>query len=66
VAATGAIIYISHGIYWLDAAVALVIAFVVAYHAERLLVGSSSRCSAKPARLLVPLRRRRQLDGDRI
>jgi cobalt-zinc-cadmium efflux system protein len=37
VAATGALIYISHGIYWLDAAVALVIAFVVAYHAERLL-----------------------------
>ncbi len=35
VAATGAVIYISHRIYWLDAAVALVIAFVVAYHAER-------------------------------
>jgi cobalt-zinc-cadmium efflux system protein len=45
VAAAGAIIYISHGIYWLDAAVALVIAAVVAYHAERLL-----------SRILVALR----------
>jgi cobalt-zinc-cadmium efflux system protein len=46
VAATGAIIYVSHGIYWLDAAVALVIAIVVAYHAVRLL-----------GRILVALRR---------
>lgn len=45
VAATGAIIYVSHGIYWLDAAIALVIALVVGYHAERLL-----------SRILVALR----------
>ncbi len=37
VAATGAIIYISRGAYWLGAAVALVIGLVVAYHAECLL-----------------------------
>jgi cobalt-zinc-cadmium efflux system protein len=37
VAVTGAVIYAAHGIYWLDPAVALVIAAVVAYHAIRLL-----------------------------
>jgi cobalt-zinc-cadmium efflux system protein len=36
VAAAGAIIYLVHGVYWLDPAVALVIAVVVGYHAARL------------------------------
>jgi cobalt-zinc-cadmium efflux system protein len=38
VAAAGAVIYTSHGLYWLDPAVALTIAAVVAYHATRLLL----------------------------
>ncbi len=37
VAVTGAVIFIVHGVYWLDSAVALVIAVVVAYQAQRLL-----------------------------
>jgi cobalt-zinc-cadmium efflux system protein len=37
VAATGAAIYAFHAPYWLDPAVALVIAAVVGYHAARLL-----------------------------
>lgn len=37
VAVTGAVIYAAHGLYWLDPAVALVIAAVVGYHATRLL-----------------------------
>lgn len=37
VAAAGAVIYASHGLYWLDPAVALTIAVVVGYHAARLL-----------------------------
>ena len=45
VAAAGAIIYVSYATYGLDAAVALVIALVVGYHAERLL-----------SRILVALR----------
>lgn len=38
VAATGAIIYATGGLYWLDPAVALGISTIVAYHALRLLV----------------------------
>jgi cobalt-zinc-cadmium efflux system protein len=38
VAITGAVIYAAHGLYWLDPAVALVIAAVVGYHAARLLL----------------------------
>jgi cobalt-zinc-cadmium efflux system protein len=37
VAAAGAVIYASHGLFWLDPAVALTIALVVGYHATRLL-----------------------------
>jgi cobalt-zinc-cadmium efflux system protein len=38
VAATGAIIILTHGFYWLDPTVALVIAAIVSYHAARLLI----------------------------
>jgi cobalt-zinc-cadmium efflux system protein len=38
VAAAGAVIYASHGLFWLDPAVALTIALVVGYHATRLLL----------------------------
>ncbi|MHB1785007.1 MAG: cation diffusion facilitator family transporter [Acidimicrobiales bacterium] len=37
VAVTGGIIYLAGGLYWLDPAIALVIAAVVAYHADKLL-----------------------------
>ena len=37
VAVTGAVIYRTHGLYWLDPAVALAIALVVGYQAVRLL-----------------------------
>jgi cobalt-zinc-cadmium efflux system protein len=37
VATTGAVIYVAHGLYWLDPAAALVISVVVGYHATRLL-----------------------------
>ncbi|MGH9115203.1 MAG: cation diffusion facilitator family transporter [Acidimicrobiales bacterium] len=37
VGVTGAVIYFTHGLYWLDPAVALVISVVVGYHAARLL-----------------------------
>ena len=37
VAITGAIILLSHGVYWLDSLVALLIALVVGYHAARLM-----------------------------
>jgi Co/Zn/Cd efflux system component len=37
VAATGAVILVTHGWYWLDPAVALVIAVIVAYHALALI-----------------------------
>jgi cobalt-zinc-cadmium efflux system protein len=37
VAVAGAAIYIAHGLYWLDPAIALVVAAVVGYHAVRLL-----------------------------
>jgi cobalt-zinc-cadmium efflux system protein len=37
VAVSGAIILAAHGVYWLDAAVALAIAVVVGYHAVRLI-----------------------------
>ena len=38
VAVSGTIILLAHGLYWLDSAVALVIAIVVGYHAARLIV----------------------------
>lgn len=38
VAATGAVIYFSRGLYWLDPTIALVITAVVGYHAIRLLL----------------------------
>jgi cobalt-zinc-cadmium efflux system protein len=37
VATTGAVIYLAHGLYWLDPAAAVVISVVVGYHATRLL-----------------------------
>jgi divalent metal cation (Fe/Co/Zn/Cd) transporter len=37
VAVSGGIILATHGLYWLDAAVALVIAVVVGYHALKLI-----------------------------
>jgi len=37
VAVTGAVILLAHGWYWLDPAVALVIALVIGYHAVHLL-----------------------------
>jgi cobalt-zinc-cadmium efflux system protein len=37
VAISGAIILVAHGVYWLDATVALAIAVVVGYHAARLI-----------------------------
>lgn len=37
VAVSGAIILVAHGVYWLDAAVALAIAIVIGYHAVRLI-----------------------------
>jgi cobalt-zinc-cadmium efflux system protein len=37
VAVTGAIIWVAHGLYWLDPAVALVIAAVISWQAARLL-----------------------------
>ncbi len=37
VAASGAVILLTHGLYWLDSLVALVIAVVVGYHAVRLM-----------------------------
>jgi cobalt-zinc-cadmium efflux system protein len=37
VAVAGAIMWVAHGIYWLDPAVALVIAAVISWHAARLL-----------------------------
>jgi cobalt-zinc-cadmium efflux system protein len=37
VAVSGAVILLTHGLYWLDSLVALVIAVVVGYHAVRLL-----------------------------
>ena len=42
VAATGAVIYVARGLYWLDPVVALAIAVVVAYHAARLLARIST------------------------
>ena len=36
VAASGAVILLTHGLYWLDSLVALVISVVVGYHAVRL------------------------------
>lgn len=38
VALAGAVIYVMNGLYWLDPAVAAIIALVVGYHAVRLLV----------------------------
>ncbi|MFN2466410.1 MAG: cation diffusion facilitator family transporter [Candidatus Dormibacteria bacterium] len=38
VALAGAVIWLTHGWYWLDPAVALVIAAIIGYHAVRLLV----------------------------
>ena len=37
VAATGAVILVTHGWYWLDPAVALIIAVIIAYHAVALI-----------------------------
>ena len=37
VAVSGAVILLTHGLYWLDSLVALVIAVVVGYHAVRLM-----------------------------
>jgi cobalt-zinc-cadmium efflux system protein len=48
VAASGAVILLTHGLYWLDSLVALVIAVVVGYHAVRLM-----------RRVLVDLREKR-------
>lgn len=39
VAAAGAVIYASHGVYWLDPSVALIIALAIVYHTTRLLLG---------------------------
>jgi cobalt-zinc-cadmium efflux system protein len=41
VAITGGVILIAHGLYWLDPAVAIVIAAVIAFHAFRLLTDVS-------------------------
>lgn len=52
VAIGGAVILIAHGAYWLDAAVALMIAVVVGYHALRLIrevVGDLRRRSRRSA-----------------
>ncbi|WP_442544848.1 cation diffusion facilitator family transporter [Arthrobacter sp. KN11-1C] len=38
VAVAGAVIYVAHGLYWLDPVVAAIIALVVGYHAVRLLI----------------------------
>jgi cobalt-zinc-cadmium efflux system protein len=48
VAVSGAVILLTHGLYWLDSLVALVIAVVVGYHAVRLM-----------RRVLVDLREKR-------
>jgi cobalt-zinc-cadmium efflux system protein len=48
VAVSGAVILLTHGLYWLDSLVALVIAVVVGYHAVRLI-----------RRVLVDLREKR-------
>ena len=48
VAVAGGIIYIVHGLYWLDPAVALVIATVVGYHALRLSVEIKGSLRSSP------------------
>lgn len=50
VAAAGAAIFATGGLYWLDPAVALVIAVVVAWHAVRLLHRIRAALRAMPAR----------------
>jgi cobalt-zinc-cadmium efflux system protein len=52
VAVSGAVILLTHGLYWLDSLVALVIAVVVGYHAFRLM-----------RRVLVDLREKRPATG---
>jgi cation diffusion facilitator family transporter len=50
VAVAGAVIFATGGLYWLDPAVALVIAVVVAWHAARLLHRIRAALRATPAR----------------
>lgn len=52
VAVSAAVILATHGLYWLDAAVALIVAIVVGYHALRLIreVISDLRSSSLPLR----------------
>lgn len=49
VAVAGAVIYVTHGTYWLDPAMALAIALVVGYHAVRLLVRIRGELASVPA-----------------
>lgn len=50
VAAAGAVIFDTCGLYWLDPAIALIIAVVVAWHAVRLLRRIGVALRATPAR----------------
>jgi cobalt-zinc-cadmium efflux system protein len=59
VAVSGAIILAAGGAYWLDPAVALVIALVVGFHSVRLLRKiTAALTGAPPSRLPVPPGRR--------
>jgi len=51
VAAAGAIIYLTNGLFWLDPSIALVIAVVVGYHGVRLLadIAHSERAARSPS-----------------
>ena len=49
VAVTGAIILAAGGLFWLDPAVALVVAVVISWHAVALIRKALTRRSARPA-----------------
>jgi divalent metal cation (Fe/Co/Zn/Cd) transporter len=59
VAASGAVILIVGGVYWLDSAVALAIAAIIAYHALRLICDLVVHLRAHRARAPNPPRRPR-------
>ena len=50
VAVSGAIILVANGVYWLDSAVALAIAMIIAYHAAKLIRDVLARLRGNPDR----------------
>jgi Co/Zn/Cd efflux system component len=65
VAATGGIILATGGWYWLDPAVALIIAVIIAYHALALLREVLGRLRSSPAQPLRPSRWLRRMPSAR-